>query len=583
MRLFASILCAAALGCGGSESDRSSEKVQTESTKPLRPALAKLLAYYDAHYDSDAHLLRWAYASPGYHTRMRTGDIVHPIRESFFYALALLQRDSAGDASRAADILRAALPLQSRDEADEAYGVWPYVLEESLGEMSAPDWNWADFCGAQVAQMLVQHREQLPEDLREEMRESLRAAATAIQKRNVGPGYTNIAILGGGVCCAAGEILGETGLLKYGRERLQACVEHTKKHGGFSEYNSPPYGKVVIAECERVIHIVEDSDAKAAAEALRRAAWQMVAESFHPATMQWAGPHSRTSRERLRASTVDFLSARLDKAIPPHPAMAAGEPRGFAVVEPVPCPADLAESFQRTISEPYQLQRTFLKSRTPDNTIRGVTWFSQDACLGSVNRSSFWTQRKPLVAYWKTDEDPAVVFRMRFLHDGQDFASMGVRTAQHNHRVLCAVHSMQRRGDWHRTLDRPQDGAFQAADFRLRFQLRGEGVRGEKLSGGRFALIAGGHRIVVHAISSQFESQPVRWELVQEEGMVAVDAICYAGERRRFDFSRPIDMQVAAGIELISSDEKPSGDSPQIEKASAVWKTVGLRIKIAQP
>ena len=91
-----------------------------------------------------------------------------------------------------------------------------------------------------------------------------------------------------------------------------------------------------------------------------------------------------------------------------------------------------------------------------------MTCFDVFSCLGTVNRSSFCTQRKPLLAYWKTEDDPAVVLRLRFLHDGRDFASMGIRSIQDGTRVLSKFYPIENAGNWHPSLDRPEDGLFHA-------------------------------------------------------------------------------------------------------------------------
>ena len=109
-----------------------------------------------------------------------------------------------------------------------------------------------------------------------------------------------------------------------------------------------------------------------------------------------------------------------------------------------------------------QLRRTFVRGETPQDSTIGTTWLTADACLGSINRGTFWTQCRPLIGYWKTDSDPAVVLRLRFLHDGQDFASMSVATAQSGGKSLAVVYPLRNRGDWHPTLDRPADGLFSA-------------------------------------------------------------------------------------------------------------------------
>jgi hypothetical protein len=560
-------MCIVAVGCG------SGERV---ASTPIQPALTELLVHYDETYDPAEHMLREAFRSPGYHTQIETGATVHPTRESLIYALALLQRGNADDSDRAADIIRKVLTLQDVDPSSPTCGVWPWLLEEPLTEMAKPDLNWADFCGAQLVQMLIRHSDQLPTDLTQDMRASLRHAVDAIRRRNVAPGYSNIAILGGGVCAAAGELLGDRDLVIYGRSRLQSVVAHTVKHGGFSEYNSPPYAKVVISECERTLQLVQDLATREAADSLRQTAWQMIAESFHPGTQQWAGPHSRTSRVRLLHGTVDFLARRVQSPMKTHPTMQDGKPRGYAVVQPLPCPELFATKFQRLTQKPYQIQRAFVRARDWKNSRTGTTWFSQEACLGSVNRSTFWTQRKPLIAYWRTEADPAVVFRLRFLHNGKDFASMGVQTSQNGPAALSVLYSVAGRGDWHPSLDRPNDGVFHATDMRMRYELQGRDVRVRDLGDHRFELAAGDCRIVVHAGPGRFHGRDVVWEAGEKSDTVFVDGICHRGASESFKFNQPLDISVTAGIELLRRSERHADSTPRTkvrgQGVAATWE-----------
>lgn len=546
-------------GCGeqGAPSSAFSHPRSGDAT------LMSFLDYYDVRYDADAGMLRVEFSTPGYHSALATGSPVHPTRESLIYALALLQRNGDGDAGRAAEIVRTVLDLQDTDAASDTCGVWPWVREEPIDEMEAPDLNWADFCGAQLMQMLVQHAAQLPRDLQDRMRESLRLAAREIRKRNVGPGYTNIAIIGGSVCAVCGELLDDDELLAYGRNRLQQVVEHTREQGSFNEYNSPPYACVSLGECERTLQLVRDPATREAAESLRCTTWEIMAGSFHAPTQQWAGPHSRTSRDRLRPRTVDFLSRRTGVVLHVHPSMVEEDmPTRYAVVQPLPCPRELVQHFRATDSVPRQIRQTFIRGQTPAETVIGTTWFAEDCCVGSVNQATFWTQRKPLIAYWRTDQDPAVVFRVRFLHDGRDFASMGIVTAQDGPRTLSLIRPVRGQGDWHPRLDRPTDGLFEATDLRLRCELRAVGVEGERLPGGRFVLAAGERRAVIHPLAGHFAGDDVIWELGSEKDHVYLDAVCYQGESRRFDFDSRLDVMLGMGIEFLGTDESISEESP---------------------
>jgi hypothetical protein len=578
------LLLAASLCCMGCDSDGRSDGVSVDE-----PAMQKLLAHYDEQFDPDEQMLQVEFSSPGYHTRFQTGDLLHPTRESLVYALALLKRGASKDTARAAKILRRVLPLQDSNQASATFGTWPWLLEEPLEEMTSPDLNWADFCGASLVHILVQHSGQLPDDLRRLVETGLRNATTAIQKRDVGPGYTNIAVLGGGVCAAAGEQFGEDSLLIYGRARLQGVVEHTEKHGGFNEYNSPPYCKVVIAECERILELVEDKASRDAAESIRQSAWKMISESFHQPTQQWAGPHSRNSKDRLRVTMVDFLARRTGVALETHPTMRDGNPRGYGIVQPQMCPEVLLTEFRAGKEYPYQIQRVFVNAKTKKYRRVGTTWFDELACLGSVNRSSCWTQRKPLLAYWKTDADPAVVFRLRFLHDGRDFASMGVRTAQDHSRALSTFFPIQNSGSWHPSLDRPEAGIFRAKDLRVRCELRGEDVTAKSLGEGRFELAAGKRRVILHTATGRFAERDVSWKIGRDKDRVFLDGVCYTGPDRNFDF-RDLTAGIFVGLELLAvgspmatepPQASPTSQSPSWQSLSWQWGSAkGERIAI---
>jgi len=553
-----------------------------EAAAPLDVFLDECAARY-----SDQHqMLGQEFRSPGYHTTVASGVWVHPVLPSLDYALGLLQRNSPGDAQRAEKIVLQVIRLQDTDPASRTYGIWPWLLEEPLEKMSPPDWNWADFCGARLAVMLADYGQSVPDELKQAMRTSLGHAASAIKKRNVGPGYTNIAIMGGGVCAAAGEILGDVELLQYGRQRLQQVAAHTEQHGGFNEYNSPTYTMVALAECERTLHLVRDEATRQAAESLRRVAWQTIADSYHPGTGQWAGPHARCYSDYLFPRTANHLTQQTGVPIPVHPQADTSRAADLPVPWRLPCPDELRARFRSLPSEACELRRTFVRGQTDQDSTIGTPWLTGDACLGSVNRGTFWTQCRPLIGYWKTAVDPAVVLRLRFLHDGQDFASMGVVTAQSGGKSLAIAYPLRNRGDWHPSLDRPADGRFPATDFRLRFELVGKGVQLEQMAPERWGLRAGQYRAVLHALPGRFAGQAVAWQAGEDTDRVFVDAVCYQGPSRTFDFKERPEVALAAGIEMLPADAPPS-EAPRLTAQTApAWEAVwdaAQSLRVAAP
>lgn len=525
--------------------------------------LSDYLEDCDTRYSDQRRMLGLVWNGPGYHTRIPNGTWAHPTRESLDYALGLLISGEPWRIERAAAIVRAVLALQDTHPYNPTYGIWPWLQEEPLPEMAPPDWNWADFCGARLAQMLIEHAPVLPAELVTAIRTSLGHAAWSIFRRNVQPGYTNIAIMGAAVTLAAGEVLQEARLVEYGRARLRAFVAYTGLHGGFNEYNSPTYTIVALHECERILQLVHDPAARDDAEQLRRIAWGMIAESFHPATQQWAGPHSRTYADWIDAATAAYLSEQTGVIITPHP-NAPSHKIGVTHIRHLPCPPELVSRFRVLPEDSQTLHRRFILRGSDTDSTNGTTWLSQDACLGSVNHDNLWTQRRPLIAYWQSAGSVAAL-RLRFLHDGQDFASAYVRNAQHTNRVLSVINMLTDMGDFHHHLDRPADGVFYAENFKVRYELAGQHATGQALGDGLFELCDGAYRAVIQVLPGQFGPYTVVWRIVEEPGMAALEGICYDGIRASFQIEQLGRVVLAAGLELLPVGEAAAPTSIQLE------------------
>lgn len=508
-------------------------------------ALQAYLAACEPNYTPAAAMLACTLHSPGYHTTLPDGARVHSTREALDYALALW---AAGQVERASAVTTTVLNQQDTDPANRTYGIWSWFLEEPLPRMAPPDWNWADFCGARIAVMLHAFPAVIPAPLQARMATALGHAAAAIVLRNVGPGYTNIAIMGGAVTAAAGELLGAPHLLTYGRQRLERMVAYTQEQGGFNEYNSPTYTIVAVEETERALLLVRDPATRAAATWLHRHAWEVIAAHFHPATQQWAGPHSRTYSDRLSPHVTHFLGQRLGLTIPVHPVWrtatspaATGQPVG----SPLPCPPDLLPRFHALPSDPCLLRLRFQQGASAAQCVSGTTWFSGDACLGSVTRDSLWTQRRPLLGYWRTPADPAVVLRLCFLHDGRDFAGAVLTSTQEGPQVVSQLTLEPGYGDFHLSLDKPADGIYHASDWRVRYQLLGEGVHATQSGPNQYHLSAGAWRAQIDLGPCQFLGQPLVWSLRADPSGVYLDGECYHGERRPFAFPELADVRIA--------------------------------------
>ena len=109
--------------------------VVAPADQPAR--LQRLLKYYDDHFDNQQQLLQVQFVSPGYHSVIARGTLVHPIRESFYYAVGLLQRGRTEDVSRSKVMLTQLLSLQQTQPNQPGYGAWPWLLEEPIEKMDS--------------------------------------------------------------------------------------------------------------------------------------------------------------------------------------------------------------------------------------------------------------------------------------------------------------------------------------------------------------------------------------------------------------------------------------------------------------
>jgi len=508
-------------------------------------AVRRLAAEKGAFYDEGAGMLKIPFGSPGYHTTL-TGGEVHPIRESLWYAVVLLDTGRPADVERAVVIFDRVLALQDAGpETSPTHGIWPWFLEESLVQMSPPDWNWADFCAAQILEALLTHRSRFPAGLVERMEAAVRRACFSIRRRRVSPGYTNIAIMGCFVTMAAGEAFDDGELFAYGLERLREFRDHTVAHGAFSEYNSPVYTLVALAELGRFFHHVRHAEALEIAGALYRRAWEEIAFHYHAPTAQWAGPHSRCYHTLAKPEQHALLQR----------AVARGEePEGDWVPEPGAhrirhtCPDDLCERMiQRT--EVETIRQRFIKGSVD---VVGTTHLTPRYALGTINHGDLWNQRRALLAFWGDAERPSYL-HLRCLHDGRDFAAAVLFSVQDESRVLGGVSFAHDAGDSHPNLDMIRDRTITARDLRLRFEFGGAaGATEPLLPAGEvaFRVDAAGITLDLQVPFSRWGEVPGRLETGSGGGIAWIDVVLHSGPETVIDLGTLAAAGVVFALEL---------------------------------
>jgi hypothetical protein len=511
----------------------------------------------DADYDEKEQMIRRPFSSPGYHTTLK-GGWVHPTRESLSYAVALLDSGESERLARAEAILRRLIALQDQNPESKTYGIWSWFLEEPLDKMSPPDWNWADFCGTQLLQVARDHMQRLPQDLRAKVKESIVHASNSIKRRNVGPGYTNIAIMGTYVTLVAGEMFDIPDLADYGKQRLKRFYDYTLEQGSLSEYNSPTYTIVAITEITRMRQHVGDPESQRTIGELNRLAWRHVARHFHAPTRQWAGPHSRCYSTMLGQKTLAFIQRATGSKAHFISDLEAARSLDACRLR-AKCPEDLVHYFI-ALPEARQERETFTKGGGSRPDTIGTTWLHPDYALASVNLCDMWNQRRPLIAYYKT-ADGVGALRLRCLHDGYDYASGAFFSVQDKWRILGGLAFATDGGDTHGSLDRVKNATIRAKDLRVRLELEGDISnvslpqsldlkRPIRLDLGRVAA----ELRIARAVFGDF---PIAVESGRDSDSAWVDVVLYHGEPRELNFREIEKAAVAFHIVMLPATQVP--------------------------
>jgi hypothetical protein len=489
-------------------------------------------------FDEAAGLVRTQLTAT-YHTALKreTAPEVHFLLTSAEHAYYLLEAGERVGIDRAVGMLKKVVPLQDTNPDSETYGIWPYFYEETLQEMDRPDWNMADFHGKRMILTLIKHEAKLGADLAATVREAIGHACRAIIKRNVGPHYTNIAIMGAFVTLVGGELLGQEEFRAYGLARLKRFYDFTFGIGTFSEYNSPCYTPIAIKELHSIAAYSSNAAAVEYADELMDLAWRMAGEHYHAGTGQWGGPHSRTYSSWIRPDERQFLEeAMLDET--------------FEFGENIRCPLRHRHLFQaveaRSISEPT------LNEELAGYQVHATLYRDEKLSLGTFSKGLMWNQRRNLIAYLEEGGRASNV-QLQFLMNGADFCSALFAGAQSGTDVLFGMSLLTDNGAWHSDLD-IVNGRFRSRDMRIRFKIGGvrEGLEPETCDEGRLVRMRFGARsLAIRLLAERSDYGGLRLSIGEgadsehpdadgvpngDNRALYVDYVLYAGEEREFDF-----------------------------------------------
>lgn len=502
------------------------------SVESVRVRLHEFLAECERRCEPGDVLPARELRGQGYHTTVPNGTWVRPTRDAADYALALLAEGGTRSVARALAIIERLLPAQDAHPCNRTFGLWPWFFEEPLDAMRPPDWNWADFIGVRLAHVLGRHGDQLTGELRSRVRQALHRAAYSIFRRNMGPDYTNIAVKGGVVAVMAGEQLADPLLLAYGRERLSRFLAHTAKQGGFTEYNSPPYGALVLVEVERGLLLIKDESARASLMAIHETCWRAMAASLHLPTGQLCGPHARAYDDTLSVTHATLLEAELGVRLFQPTGQAAPHEGGrdfinLLLIPRVPCPPAVRQQILDA-PEDRGVRQTYVAHSDPEVRRIGTMWFKGEACMGSINVENLWQQRRPVIGYWRIG-DTVALLRVRLTHGGKDFASGVLRCEQRDAELVACCSLVTNKADSHDHMDMPPDGVFRFDQVALCVELTAPDAQASGSAGAGFVLSGGGRDVVVRPMHAEFGPYDVAWELVRDGNKVSARALINGG------------------------------------------------------
>ena len=429
-------------------------------TQEQKDAILLSLTQYESEYDANVSMIKRNYT---YHEGMPNtnyrGHTVHETRLASDYIVDLLDCGNSTMEKRAFDVLRKLLSLQDVRPNSTTHGLWSYFLEEPLDKMASPDLNWADFIGTQLLQVSINQRERLPTDLAQGLDLAILYAADLIRRRNVDPGYTNIEITGTHVTLVTSEIYNLTDLNNYAMNPLRIFSNFTKRNGGFTEYNSPTYTQVALNELGRMRMHATAKEVVDIANELYHIGWQEVAQHYHLPTGQWGGPHARSYSTLLTHDIINFLFNSINGTYDPR--------------LPLPIPDDLKAYFTSPLITPREFNETYLRDplgKVPD--LIGTAFLHPWFTIGSINWGEMWWQRRPLIAYWGTQEKPSYL-QLRFLHDHFDFSDIIYYSIQRQGRVLAGLVFGTDGGDIFPNFNMIKNATIKANDLRVRFDIGG--------------------------------------------------------------------------------------------------------------
>jgi hypothetical protein len=264
---------------------------------PARELAERSMAWMDRCWDEAAGLFR----VPGdsLYEAGRLGVPGHLVRETGWYGLGLLLRDAPGDRERALRAIDTLLSFQHDAPGMVYHGTWrrspfepPPPEEPVLWRHYDP--NWREFIGTTLALILIEYEARLPAELVARIDGALRRAIAGTVERNVPAYYTNIALMSAFLLQFGAERFAEPAWRQRAEALAVAIRERFQVNNTFDEHNSPTYYGVDLYALALWRSYASSPLLREAGAAIEAAFWREIAEFYHAAMRNLAGPYDRS-------------------------------------------------------------------------------------------------------------------------------------------------------------------------------------------------------------------------------------------------------------------------------------------------
>lgn len=292
-----------------------------------RELLEESIGWETHFWDQDAKLLR----NPTPAT-WHDGPIHYLVRESSWYALALLLRDQPGDRQRAADILDVVLRQQYITPGVAWYGTFKRSPEEPDPIPGAIMWhnydpNWREFIGTTFELILIEYPDRIPAELSKRMYTAIdRSIEGEIAQHRLVPSYSNIALMYGALWDFAGAHSKRPDWQKASVDWTDSVYNLFRKYDAFNEFNSPTYYGVDLYGLAMWRDYGSTKKMRSMGSEMESTLWREIASFYQPTLRNISGPYDRSygmDMENYVAVTGVWMRSVLDAQNAPLPKITA--------------------------------------------------------------------------------------------------------------------------------------------------------------------------------------------------------------------------------------------------------------------